>query len=257
MKKISHIVLAMPVLLMACSENSTFTALFDAEWNETVADYGVQICHSTPDAILYPSPWTKEMEETFVIPDATIQSMSTCGLLDSWLNHPRRQQGPWCSVCSSLKIRGVTRFNEMLANDRIAMELLSRNDCVPVLAARYLSVIVQKEEKAGKVQCLEMLLANDACISAMNRDERRRFLVMALKMTEKETGRANETRHILVGIMKAFNYTPFLEEAASEKYHQSFFENQGNGFDEWLEGYTICRFDAVEKYARQFLNESL
>jgi hypothetical protein len=208
-----------------------------------------QICRSVPDAVQYPSPWTKETEDTFVIPDATIQSMSTCGLLDSWLNHPLRLLGPWCTECSSLEIQGVTRFNDMLANDKIAVELLGRSDYMPVLAAKYMSVIAQKEEKTGRIQCFEMFLANDACISAMDGDERRRFLVMALKMIEKEKEHANETRHIMVGIMKAYNYTPFLEETTSEKYH--------NGFDEWLEGYNICRFDVVEKYARQFLNEYL
>ncbi|MDR1919856.1 MAG: hypothetical protein LBQ65_09460, partial [Tannerellaceae bacterium] len=118
--------------------------------------------------------------------------------------------------------------------------------------AKYQSVIEQKAEQSGWQACFEMLLASDICLSILNDEYRIQFLRMALEMADREKTHLVETRHIMLAIMKADNYTPFLTEA--EKYYE-FGDTQRSGLSEWLRGYDVCGFDVVEKYAKQFINE--
>jgi hypothetical protein len=220
-----------------------------ADLSGTFAEKG--ICHSAQDAIQYPVPWTKEMEERFVIPDETIQMMSSCGLLETWYTHPQRVSGPWCSTCSDLKVPGVSLFNRAVANDRVVAELFEREDGVSVLFSGYQSLAGRKGEKSGNELCFEMLLASDLCMSVLNDDERIQLVKMALKMFERNKEQVNETRHILVAVMKTFDYTPFMEDV--KNYSVPFIEGPRDGFSEWLTGYDICSFNVVENYAKQFL----
>jgi hypothetical protein len=217
-----------------------------------------EICSPASDAIQYPAPWTKEAEETFVIPDETLRTMSVCGLLETWYTHPQRVLGPWCAVCSSHYVAGVSSFNRMVANDKVVAELFERDDCVPVLFSGYRAIIARKGEKSGNEKCFEMLLASDVCMSALSDDEQIKLAEMALKMFERNGEQVNETRHILVAVMKAFNYAPFIQDA--KNYPVSFpdvLDVPRDGFSEWMSGYDICSFDVVEKYAKQFLKEKL
>ena len=257
MKKTSYFIFIVLLALTACDKDSldsssSFDTFLD-NW-EPLKSYQ-NGCISATDAIKYPEPWTLEVAETFVISDETILSMSTCGLLQTWLDYPPRALGPWCTYCSNLNLPGITIFNNDLQADNIAMELVGRNDCVTVLMSKYLSIIKTKEKPSGKERTFEMLLASDICMSVLNEKEKILFMAMALEKMSYETDPVNETCHIMVAIMQACNFTPFLEEV-------------GKNLRETMLGYTISNAsdgllhtglgdfsDIIEKYAKQFLNE--
>jgi hypothetical protein len=253
MKKLFYFILTMQIMFTACAIDAP-SDTFDVKWDLVKSKYAEYkyICSSVSDAIEYPETWTNEMAEVFVIPDETIRLMSTCGLLETCLSHPQKVLGPWNTLSSSLNYPGVSAFNNEIKNDKVVIELFSRTDCVFVLATKYLSMIEQKEEKTPIERCFEMLIASDLCMSILNEEERNQFMIMALKMMERDKEHVNETRHIMVAIMKVCNYISFLKEA--EKYPVSFIDGQRTGFSEWLNGYDVCSYDIVEKYARHFLN---
>ncbi|MDR1556480.1 MAG: hypothetical protein LBS88_05535 [Tannerellaceae bacterium] len=240
MKKLYYIILLLAAT--ACSKDTIHEKLWD-----TCAE----------DAIQYPEPWTAEVSKTFVIPDKTIRRMSTCGLLEAYLRCPDRGFDPWCIICSDLNVGGVARFNDMVNNDRVVVELFKRKDCIPVLMTKFQSVIVRHDGKEGrgKNACLEMLLASDLCMSVLNDANAQRSLMeMALEMASANETHIREVRHIMVAIMKKCNYTPFLEEAVKD--HPSYtIGTYLPGLTEWMYGYIICRSDIVEKYAKKFLSE--
>lgn len=262
MKKLLYI--SFLVLVFAgCSQDEDLSSVTRDDWNAIKSKYGTykKICGNFSDGIQYPANWTIADAKTFVVNDETIRSMSTCGLLDSYLTHPERVLGPWCVWCSYSLLPGVTDFNNMVNNDKILKEFLGRDNCVEVLAARYLSMIEQGEEVIGRKKCLEMLIASDACISLLKEEDRVQFMMMALKMMTREKELLKEPRHILVAIMKASNYTPFLTEASEEGKYSAFKTEDGvgyaqrNGLSEHTWGYDICVYDVVEKYAKRFLND--
>lgn len=248
MKKVFYCAFFMIMMACSLSDQSDLNDLND-EWMPTYQE----ICGPVSDIIQYPIPWTSKVEESFVIPDETIHSMNICGLLETWLGHPKRVLGPWCTTCSDLSVTGVSRFNNAIANDKVMIELFDRDDCVPVLLSKYQWIIRQNGEKTGIIQCFEMLLASDLFMSKLSAKERIQLMEMALKMLEKNSEQVTELRHIMVAIMKAFNYTPFLTEV--EKYHVSFIDGHRTGFSEWVSGYDVCGYDVVEKYAKQFINK--
>lgn len=239
------------LFVMACSQNDDSFSN-GRNWENTYQG----ICGPVSDAIRYPEPWTKEVMETFVIPNETIREMSSCGLLETYLGNPDRFVGPWNTISSDLNFPGVSAFNSTVRNDEVVTELMKRNDCFAVLTTKYQFVIEQQTETSGKEQCFEMLLASDACMSVLSNKERVQFMNMALKMIERDKTSQIETRHILVAVMKSFNYTPFLAEAEKNLYAAfSLADKSRNGFSEWLKGYDICSYDVVEVYAKRFLNE--
>ncbi|SFK46215.1 hypothetical protein SAMN05216357_102252 [Porphyromonadaceae bacterium KH3CP3RA] len=262
MKKLLYISY-LALVFAGCSQDDDLSSVTRDDWNAIKSRYGTyqQRCGSVSDGIQYPANWTIKDAEAFVVSDETIRSMSTCGLLDTYLTHPERVLGPWCEVCSYSLHPGVTEFNNMVNNDKILKEIFGRNNCVEVLASRYLSMIEQGEEVIGRKKCLEMIIASDACISLLKEEERVQFMMMALKMMNREKKLLKEPRHILVAIMKAGNYTPFLTEASKDGKYSAFKTEDGvgdpqrNGLSENTWGYDICVYDVVEKYAKRFLND--
>jgi hypothetical protein len=255
MKKIIYIFFII-FLFIGCSNDIPINDKLNELWNEIKSKYIAyqQICADISNVVQYPSPWTKEAEETFIIPDETICSMNSCELIETWLTHPDRVLGPWCVLCSNLSYPGVTYFNNRVFNDRVLKELFERNDYVSILTARYLSVIEQNNENLKIVECLEMLLASDICMSALTDDEQLQLLIMALKKIENDKAHGKTTRHIMVAVMIAYNYTPFINE--KNNYYMPYsVKSEKNGFNEDTFGYVICDFDVVEQYAKQFLNE--
>jgi hypothetical protein len=248
MNKSNFLIITSLLALTACAD---FSDEFKEQWHSTYQG----ICRN-PDAIQYPSPWTKEASEKFVISDKKIRSMSTCGLVETWYTHPERVAGPWCAICSNLNIPGVTLFNDQIAEDKVLVELFSRADCILVLAAKYREIIDQEKEKAGRELSLDVLLSSNIFISMLSGEDRILFMEMALEMKERPIPGINETRHLMVAIMKACNYIPFMKYA--EEY---VFDGQygypaevQNGFVECLHGYRICESDKVEQYAEEFMN---
>jgi hypothetical protein len=242
MKKIFFLLFVIQAAFIACNDSSDASDSYNAFLNnwEPLKRYQTN-CSSIKDAIKYPDSWTFEVAETFIIPDETVLSMSTCGLLKTWMDYPERVLGPWCTLCSNSKIPGVTRFNDILQTDKVTVELFKRGDCASVLASKYLSCIKANKERDGLQASFEMLLASDMCMAVLNKDEKILFMAMALEKMGNKNDHI-ETRHIMVAIMRTCNYTPFLNDVKTK-------------WDENIGGYDICYNDMIEKYAKQFLDE--
>lgn len=238
MKNAVVFLIMMQMIFTACSREPQ-----DMSFETFLIDWDLQhiyqkTCTAVTDAVVYPVPWTKEIAGTFTISDETIFAMSTCGLLETWCNHPVRVLGPWCSSCSNKNLPGVSDFNNSLRADRVAVELFKRDDCIAVLMNKYLTVIQENKETNGRQISFEMLLASDLCMSVLNEKEKIQLMAMALENTKRTT----ETRHIMAAIMRTCAYTPFLDEV-------------GTSWEESTFGYEICFTEIVEKYAKQYLDE--
>jgi hypothetical protein len=227
------------------NESNTFDVFLE-KWDGLIPYQNV--CTSATDAFKFPENWTREDLDNFEnLAAENFYSMSTCGLLETLLDHPtNRMLGPWCTTCSNSNLPGVTLFNNKLREDKIVTELFERNDRFSVLASKYLTIIKDKKEHSGQIAYFEMLLASDMCMTSLNESEKTMFMAMALeKVKDKsENIHIDETYHIIVAIMKSSNYEPFLNEFGTE-------------WTESLIGYTICYVSQNEilKYAKQFLNE--
>jgi len=253
--------------LTSCSRNSSDAldsfGSFLEEWDLLIYQKGV--CPTVTDAVIYPKPWTKEVEESFFIPDETVQTMSTCGLLETLMTHPQNFT-PWfaTSISSEMYIPAFTIFNENLWKNNVAVELFKRDDFFTVLASKYLSLLkVNRDKQPERVAYLEILLVSDMCMDVLNEREKYQLVAMALERMKYDTY-VIETRHIMAVIMRDFNYTPLLEEVEKKWYDPQHGYLQVNFWNEdgtkWLEthfGYIICIVDIVEKHAEIFLKNKI
>ena len=254
MKKSALFVFSMLLSLASCSKDASFESFLE-EW-DMLKPYTISVCPSVTDAFTYPEPWTVEESEKFaMLPIETFRSMSTCGLLETLLEHPSyRLHGPWCPVCSNLSAPGVYNFNYGLSSNKIAVEMFGRDDCFPVLSSKYLSIIKNKKNNS-QTDYLEMLLASDLCMESFSEKEKVLLMAMALERkfdknlpkgqnpTEEELWYfLSVTPHIMIAIMKEFNYAPFMS-----KY--------GTNLVDGLRGYCNLNDHDIIEYAKQFLNE--
>lgn len=232
--------------LTSCSINSsdvhdTFGS-FLKEWDLLI--YQESVCPSDTDAFIFPENWTVEDLDKFaLLPVETFSDMSTCGLLETLLNHPQNFS-PWfaTSISNELYIPGFTIFNENLRVNNVAVELFKRDDFFTVLASKYISFLkVNRDKQSDRVAYLEILLASDMCMALLNESEKYQLVAMALERTKYDVYIV-ETRHIMAVIMRDCNYTPFMNEVGTE-------------WIETLSGYSICHLDVVEKHAKQFLKD--
>jgi len=234
-------------------DDASFNAFLD-EW-ESLKIYQ-DVCTSVTDAFIYPEPWTIEVAKTFSYPTEIITSMSTCGLLESWLKHPAKTLGPWCSICSDLFHQGVFSFNYSLKLDKIALELFGRSDCVLTLMSKYLTVIEEKKKSSYMLQNFEMLLSSDMYMLLLNEDEKIQLMAMAIERMKYEKESVNETCHIMIAIMQSCNYTPFVEEILPKLNDTmrgySFSKHYDNVISIGLD-HDSC--ELIKNYAQQFLNE--
>lgn len=241
-------------MLTAC--DASFDDFLD-EWDLS-KDYQNR-CPKISDAVEYPESWRPiSPVETFEFPDETIRSMSTCGLLETWLNQPYRNAlGPWCVHCSYLYYTGFYSFNVGLSMDKTSVELFERNDCAVVLINKYLSFIKAKEKPSGRLQSFELLLASDKSMSVLSKKEKSQVMAIALKKIGYEKKQVNETCHIIVAIMLTCDYTPFCEDIGS-KLEDTTYGYTFNNTDSQVFGTGFSsdyHADIIVKYAKQFLNE--
>ena len=249
MKKSVYFLLIALLAFVNCAKDSKdigFDYGFDSfmgEWDLSI--YQVGVCESVTDAAIYPVPWTFD----FVITDETVCAMSTCGLLETLLTHPRNKISAWSYPSSSIYFPAFATFNEELCANNVAVELFKREDCFLVLASKYISFlnVDLENEYVPYISYFQILLASDLCMDSLDEIEKIQLTAMALeriKISIKNENHAKDTRHIMAVIMRDFNYAPFMEEVGAE----------------WLDmlwGYQICYFDVVEKYAIQFLNDKI
>ena len=248
MKKSVCFVLIIQLMFTACMNNSSdASGSFDAfleKWDE-LSSYP-NVCTSVADAFIFPENWTREDLDNFAnLPDAIFCSMSTCGLLKTLLEHPtNRMTGPWCFYCNSNDLPGVTMFNNKLRSDKVVVELFERDDCFSVLASKYLTIIKEKKEIDFQIRYFEMLLASDMCMTALNEKEKIMLMAMAMALGKKgyDTDFLSSTPYIMIAIMRACNYTPFINEVSSNLVECT-----------W--GYCNINEYDILKYAERFLNE--
>ena len=266
--KYLYIALCSVFLGTSCSKEDT-DPLVNSIWDEIKTEYisNQTVCSGlAPDRIVYPVPYTAEVEKRFEIPDETVTAMSTCGLLDSYLNFPPRVLGPWCHWCSFYPQPLAEIYWFADKRDKVVVELISREDCIRIISERYANMVHTRNMYyygnddphfhgwKGVLQCFEMLIASNIFLEKLNEREMKNFMVMALKVLEirnkntDELGAPFETRHIMANIMLASKFEPFLEEfGVVEIPGDTYF------------GYTICSMvddsgiGIVEKYARQYL----
>ena len=223
MKKLIYSVLIVQILFFtACSNNdsqdvaeASVTIDFETfleEWD--LVTFYQNICTSITDAFKFPEPWTKEETENFAnLPAEIFYSMSTCGLLETLLDHPfNRVFGPWCATCSNSSLPGVTMFSDKVRRDKVAIELFGRDDCFSVLASKYLIIIGDERGTDSQIQYFEMLMASDMCMLAMNKNEKIKLMAMALERGMGKTEFLENSSYIMIAIMKSFNYPPFMNK---------------------------------------------
>ena len=106
MKKLVYILLIVPLLFMACSKDEDIEdASFNFESFEEFLYYWnlmpyQNVCPSVTGAVV-PESVDRNVLENFVIPEETIRSMTTCGLLETLLEYPFNRLGPWSYLISN------------------------------------------------------------------------------------------------------------------------------------------------------------
>ena len=206
-------------------------------------------CLQITDAIVYPSPWTQETANTFSISEAKLKEMSTCGLIQTYLNQPWNLLGPWCTTCNNSTINGIDYFNDRIANNVIATELFTRHDGIEKLLIRYINYMQNLKsivDKPGTLYSFELLLACEQFNNKSNDIISDQLLILAIKMIDikkdysefKEINSLAATRHIMLNILL--------------KSHSDLFSKEP--LKVGMLGYEICYEDSkIEALTRQYL----
>ena len=215
-------------------------------------------CISPKDAVVYPEPWTQEVAATFTIPQATIENMSTCGLIQTFLNHPSAILGPWCNYCSGGD--GIIYFNSIITLNPVPVELLTRVDAFDLLLLRYINMMEEllKENDPEKVSTwladnIAMILASDNIRLSLTKQQAEKLLVVSLKISETSEKKwgyfLNANTHIMVSALISLQYEAFLNDSC--------FASGSLKTDLW--GYRICHDTPglIVKYVRDYLNANL
>ncbi|MBK7490316.1 MAG: hypothetical protein IPI74_11065 [Bacteroidales bacterium] len=216
-------------------------------------------CISPKDAVVYPEPWTKEVADTFTIPQATIENMSTCGLIQTFLNHPAAILGPWCHYCSG-GYDGIIYFNSIITLNPVPAELLTRDDAFDLLLFRYINMMKElfKENDPEKVSTwladnIAMILASDNIRLSLTKQQAEKLLVVSLKISETSEKKwgyfLNANTHIMVSALISLQYEAFLNDPC--------FSSGSLKTDPW--GYRICHDNPglIVKYVRDYLKANL
>ena len=272
MKKLLYFIFIVQLLFATCTTKPPDEPPepLDPELEAFVDEWGLRpylyVCKSVKDAVKYPEPWNNDIEQTFVIPDETIRSMSTCGLLETMLNYSflfplLKTWGPSEAYILSFN---VTMFNNDLREYKAAVEFFNRDNFFPVLVSKYLPVINANDfvifnetrDDYVFVNHIEMLLSSDMCMSLTNEREKNQLMAMALeriKYTENNYSAYATPCHIMIAIMKSSRYEPFMQDIEprliESTYGYAMREPDGN----YLDGHHYR--DIIMEYANQFLNE--
>ena len=215
-------------------------------------------CISPKDAVVYPEPWTQEVADTFTIPQATIENMSTCGLIQTFLNHPSAILGPWCSYCSGGD--GIIYFNSKITLNPVPAELLTRDDAFDLLLLRYINMMDEllKENDPEEINTwladnIAMILASDNIRLSLTKQQAEKLLVVSLKISDrfekKWGGFLNANAHIMVSALISLQYEAFLNDPCFAS----------GSLKTYLWGYRICSENPglIVKYVRDYLKSNV
>ena len=102
MKKSVYFVLIVQLILPACNSSSEVSGSFLDEYIAKFDEPIKNVCKSAADAFKFPVDWTKkDLDYYDNLTEIFFRSMSTCGLLETQLEHPLNRLGPWASFCWS------------------------------------------------------------------------------------------------------------------------------------------------------------
>ena len=252
MRKIIYLTLITHLLFTACSkkpQNEPERFEFDHfESFDAFVDYWklrpyLNACPTVTDAFTFPDA---TLLSPVTIPDEMARSMSAYGLLETLFSHPRAIFGPWFFATGSSLNGRFARFNDSLRVSNVAVELFKRADCFSALASAYLNAI-KEPEKNSLHNYLEILIASDMSMLALNEREKILAVAMAFERNKLEDildiAGIDDTWEILVNIMQSLNYQPFMREFKE-------------GWEDFAWGYVIFPHEKkVISYIKQFLNE--
>ena len=223
----------------------------------------LNVCDAVTDAVILDLPKGWHIgADIWIIDDDTVHSMSTCGLLETMILHEGTFMGgfPFSSPASSYRGNpGVADFNSKLRTNKVAVEFFKREDCVSVLASRYLSFIAAMIDENYRyvnwMLSLEMLVSSDMYMSVLSKKEKILFMAMGLEIT-KYSEHLLGTMHIMIAVMKICNYTPFMEEVWPKLMDRSkgyIFDPLGGNLVST--GITSAQAGIIIHYANQFYKQ--
>ena len=178
----------------------------------------------------------QEKRDACALPESLLSTMSTKGLIETFLNYPLLGD---LMVFSSPQ-EGIQKLQE---NFNGARELLKRKDVAPLLLEKYtsmnpagatpLSSLEKKGEYSFKIMAIEILLAQENILAAL--DARNRKILLSLAQEKLNTKKKDQevygglsystTGWIMARILKQSHYPPALNSLRDEKY--KFFTDQG------------------------------
>lgn len=261
--KRSFLILITVAMVTSCSKDdySIYDVSFPLEKflnGNGISMLNPNVCDSITDAIILPVNWTREDCDKYdLLPAETFQAISTCGLLETLLEHPKnRMVGPWCITCNDMFAPGVSLFNAELQMNKAAVELFRRSDCFSVLLSKYLTIskgvtivkdgiglTIENTNGPFKIDYFGMLLASDLSMEALNENEK--VGLMALTLTKEIAGDNNYLYGYLpiaIAIMRSCNFAPFMKNVNDKIVEASI-------------GYVNPPMDDIIKYAKIFLRE--
>lgn len=177
-----------------------------------------------------------EMLAACQIPESVLKTMSTEGLVETVLNYPLRID---TFAYNDLQ----TGFDAVASQFNGIPELLSREDAATELLAKYRSldiVVVNDwgpleagEYIIGKVAFTEILMAQDAIISKLNKTERSALLSEAVNISAEKSQLAEAygtnsqiyTTWIVARVLQHENYAPFMQKVEESDALQLFITN--------------------------------
>ena len=208
------------------------------------------------------------------INDDTVRSMSTCGLLETMIRNEGNYFGgfPFDHFKSDLRFPGIANFNSKLRTNKVAVEFFKREDCISVLVSKYLSLMpaamIDVNSYLQRMIVVEMLISSDMFMSLLSEKEKILFMAMALeraKILFIEIGSDIDmyavylrgTYHIMIAVMKLYNYTPFMEKVWPKLRDW----RNGYAFDPMEEslfstGIIYAQIGIIIHYAKQFYQQT-
>ena len=171
----------------------------------------------------------------------------------------------------------LTEFNNYLWNNKEAMALFKREDCVFVLMSTYQTNLKKGlnwdfgDYNAWRNLFFDLLMSSDMFMSEMNVTEKVQMMVMALEGYKVYKSYGSVAQHpftIMISIMLSSNYPPFVEdvkplliELSSCSYglkSVDFEEADGfiNGTGYVKPNRNVEASDLIIRYAKQFINDN-
>lgn len=177
-----------------------------------------------------------EMLEACQVPESILKTMSTEGLVETVLSYP-------LSIDAFAYNDLQTGFDAVASQFNGIPELLSREDAATELLVKYRSIdiIVDNdwgpletgEYILGKVAFTEILMAQDAIISKLNKTERSALLSEAVNISAEKSQLAEAygtnsqiyTTWIVARVLQHENYAPFMQKVEESDALQLFIAN--------------------------------